>query len=143
MPKGSEAKKKAEAIATELKHRFKARKPDFTPKWSREWVVPDNVLTPANAKVELHVDSKYPENRPSADLEVLQAWDKAHVSAVPIPPLALKAKKVLKTDGTRPWHKFKLKNEIWDKFDKLDYHFDCKIDRTTRRTTKALKVKRW
>jgi hypothetical protein len=137
------AKQKAEAIATELKHRFKAKKPDFTPKWSREWVIPDNVLAPADAAAELQVDSKYPENRPSADITVIQAWDKGSVPGVKIPLVQLKQKKVVKADGTRPSLKFTLDNNIWDKFDQLQYHFNARIDQTTKPTTKPLKVKRW
>ena len=86
MPDDPELKVKAEAIATELKHRFKARKPDFTPKWSREWVIPDNVLQPADVKVEMLVDSKYPADRPKADLEVYLDWNDKDVPAVTIPP---------------------------------------------------------
>jgi hypothetical protein len=147
MPDNSDAVKKAEAIATELKHRFKARKPDFTPKWSRDWVIPDNALQAADAKVEMQVDSKFPENRPHVGIDILQAWDDKPVPAVPIPPLKLQSKKVVKRDSSRPSHKFTLDNRIWDHWSKdghkLEYHFDCKIDQTTRRTQKALKVKRW
>lgn len=138
-----EAKKKAQAIATEMKHRFQARKPDFTPKWSREWVIPDNVLKTAEVKVEMQVDSNFPASRLKADIEVTQAWDGKHVPAVPIPPLALKDKKVLKAAGGRPFHKFTHKNAIWEQFDKLEYNFSCTIDQTTIATAKPLKVKRW
>ena len=136
-------KAKAEAIATELKHRFKVRRPDFTPKWSREWVIPDNVLMPGDVKVQMLVDSTFPENRPAVDISVVRAWDDGAVPNLPIPLLKLSGRKVIKGDGTRPSHKFTCKNAIWDKYDKLKYHFDCKIDQTSKRTAKELKVKRW
>lgn len=134
---------KTEAIATEQKHSFKMLLPDFTPKWSREWVIPDNVLLPDDAKAEMQVDSTYPVNRPQADITVLQEWDSDTVPEVPLPPLKLKDKKVVKADDTRPAHKFTLKNEIWDEYDKLKYHFECQIDQTKKKTTKLLLVKRW
>lgn len=139
----AEAKKKSEAIATELKHRFKARQPDFTPKWSREWVIPDNVLLPAQAKVEMQVKSKFPAKRPKADINVIQAWDKKHVPAVVVPPLKLRNKEVIQKNGTPPSHRFSHNNDIWDQFKKIEYHFECKIDQTTKQTQKALNVKRW
>jgi hypothetical protein len=33
-----------EYVTTEAWHRFNMRKKDFTPQWSHEWVIPDNVL---------------------------------------------------------------------------------------------------
>jgi len=143
MPPDSDKPKKAESIATEIKHRFKARRPDFTPKWSKEWVIPDNVLLPEDAKVEMQVESKFPENRPNADIEVVQTWNDANVPDLPIPPLKLKGAKVVKNDNSVPAIKFVHDNKIWEDFEKLWYHFDCKIDQTTRRTKKSLKVKRW
>ena len=143
MPDDPELKVKAEAIATELKHRFKARKPDFTPKWSREWVIPDNVLQPADVKVEMLVDSKYPADRPKADLEVYLDWNDKDVPAVTIPPLKLQGKKVVKTDGSPPSLKFTRDHDIWHDFDELEYGFTCQIDKTSKDTQKTLKVKRW
>ena len=91
----------------------------------------------------MRVKSTYPENRPKADIDVLQAWDKANVPTVKIPPLKLLNKKVVKTDGAVPKQKFSFENNLWDIFDKIEYHFDCKIDQTVKQTQKFLKVKHW
>ena len=48
--------------STDAKHELKARAPDFTPKWSKEWVLPYNLLKEADADVELVVDSVWPED---------------------------------------------------------------------------------
>ncbi|MHC4417669.1 MAG: hypothetical protein ACYSU6_03670 [Planctomycetota bacterium] len=136
-------KEKAEAIAAELKHLFKARLPNFKLKWSREWVIPDNVLLPDDANTEMQVNCMYPANRPRAKITVLKQWNNGTVPKVKIPALKLENRKVVKDDGKRPSHKLTLENGIWDKYDKLEYHFKCQIDRTKKTTTKALKVKRW
>ena len=141
MPKDN--KTKTEPAATDKRHRFIAKVPDFTPKWSRDWVIPDNVLDKANTEVEMQVDSKYPENRPKADINAIQEWDKGSVPEIKFADLKLKDKKVVEGDSSRPKHKFSLKNKIWDTFDKLDYHFECTIDQTRKQTSKPLKVKRW
>ena len=136
-------KEKAEAIAAELKHLFKAKRPNFKLKWSREWVIPDNVLLPAETETEMQVNCLYPTNRPHAEITVLKQWNNRTVPKVKIPELKLENRKVVKDDGKRPSHKFTSENGIWDKYNKLEYHFRCKIDRTKKTTTKALKVKRW
>ena len=138
-----ESKNKAESAATDNNHRFIAKTPDFTPKWSRDWVIPDNVLDKANIEVEAQVDSKYPENRPKAEITAMQEWDKGSVPEVKLPSLKLKDKKVVDEAGSRPKHKFSHENRIWDTYDKLDYHFECSIDQTKKQTSKPLKVKRW
>jgi hypothetical protein len=132
-----------ESVVTDMTHPFTARKPDFTPVWDRNEVIPDNVLLPGEVKAEMRVDSRYPESRPRAEIEVSQEWDKAAVPEVRLPPLKLSANKVVDSPGARPSHKFTLKNKIWEKYNKLLYHFQCKIDQTTKKTTRALKVKRW
>ncbi len=136
-------KSKFESIATEIKHLFKVKRPDFKAKWAREWVIPENVLQAADAKAEMQVDSTYPEDRPSADIAVALSGDIFDVSGLNIPPLKLAAKKVVKANGARPVIQFGLKHGIWEKYDKLDYHFTATIDNTDRKTEKALKVKRW
>jgi len=138
-----DAKKIAKAIATELKHKFEAKTPKFTPKWSREWVIPDNDLLPNDAKAEMLVNALYPQNRPRAEITILEEWSNDTVPEVRLPELKLQNRKVVKNDGTRPSHKFTLENAIWGKYDKLLYHFECKIDKAKKKTTKALKVKRW
>jgi len=136
--------RKDEAIAAELKHHFKALPPSFTPKWSRDWVIPDNVLLPNKVRAEMLVDTIYPENRPRAEITVLKEWDNnTTVPEVRLPELKLQNKKVVKNDNACPFHKFILKNDIWEKYDKLLYHFECQIDQTKKKTAKALKVKRW
>jgi len=50
---------------------------------------------------------------------------------------------VVARDGKTPGHLFTLDNDLWDKFDKLGYTFECTIDKTTKETAKALEVKRW
>ena len=148
-------KAQAMAIATELKHRFKARKPKFTPEWSRDWVLPDNVLLPKETKVQLKVNSSFPGNRDKADIVVRKAWNEKKMPNFSPPALELKANKVVvAADGKVPAHKFTRTipkpspgavrgHGIWNRYDKLNYHFECRIDNTTKRTAKTIKVKRW
>lgn len=127
--------------STDAKHELKARAPDFTPKWSKEWVLPYNLLKEADADVELVVDSVWPEDRLFASLVVQRAHDGADVEVVPFNKL--KAKKVVNRSDERPVFRFSLRNDIWDPFDKLEYHFTARIDQLEKRTEKPVKVKRW
>jgi len=135
---------KIETAATDQKHVFEMRRPDFTPQWSREWVIPDNVLNKADFTAQMQVDSRFPENRPNAEIAVQQAWDGGNVSKLQVPSLKLQNKVVVtKKDRSRPSQNFSLENNLWDQFDKLEYHFICTIDGTSKQTSKPIKVVHW
>jgi hypothetical protein len=126
---------------TDAQHDLKAKVPDFTPKWSKEAVIPYNVLKEADANVEMVVDAVWPEDRPFVDLVVQKADPEGDVEIVPFNKL--KAKKVVDKGGNRPVFRFSLRNDIWDPYDKLLYHFTARIDQLSKKTAKAVKVKRW
>jgi hypothetical protein len=128
---------------TDSCHGFKLLAPQFDVKWSRDWVVPDNELQPGDAEAELVVDSVTPKNRPTAAIVMQQVWDGGAVPGVNLSPLALRAAQVVAAGGMRPVQLFGFENKIWDRFDKLDYHFDCTIEGVKKSTPAPLKVKRW
>jgi hypothetical protein len=139
-----EADKRPAAKGAKTKHKFKVRTPKFTAKWDREWVIPDNALLKNDAKVKMEVNSTYPSNKPKASISVLQEWDGKITPKVILKPLKLTNNKVvLSKNGEIPSYKFKAVNGLWDKYDKLDYHFECEIVNKKEKTSKALKIKRW
>jgi hypothetical protein len=130
-------------VPSDQRHHLVVLPPDFTPTWSREWVIPDNVLLPGDVVAELVVDAKIPQNRPTAELQVRKAWNSKPVAKVELPKVELKAGKVVKADDKPATLTFSFDHEIWDSYDKLRYHFDAKIAGVKKPTAKPLLVKRW
>ena len=132
-------------VNTDKQHIFKALRPKLIPKWSREWVIPDNDINRNNVSVRMDVECFPPSNRPSADISVLRSWDNNSVEpTVKLGKLKLKDQRVIEeSTGYIPTYKFTLENNIWDNYDKLEYHFECQINNRKIKTDKPLKVKRW
>ena len=102
------------SAATDRRHRFTLLAAKFEAKWSRDWVIPGNVLQPADAEAELLVDSEIPKNRPAVTIKVRTAWNGMPVPELDLSPLKLNAAKVVDPAGIRPTHKFSFDNEIWN-----------------------------
>ncbi|HVU64341.1 MAG TPA: hypothetical protein VHC70_10215, partial [Phycisphaerales bacterium] len=116
--------------------------PDFTPKWDREWVIPDNDLQTADIDAGLLVDSKRPTDADPVPVTVETADPLADL--VQVPDCELRKKKLVDGAGKKPVVRFTLKDHrIWQPFDKLEYHFTATVDATSKRTDKPIKVKRF
>lgn len=134
---------KTVSLATDRRHEFTLLAAKFEAKWSRDWVIPDNVLQTDDADAALVVDCETPRNRPTAAIKVKAAWNGGAVPGVDLSPLKLSAAQVLDSGGIRPVQRFGFENKIWDTFDKLGYHFECVIDGVKCTTPAPLQVKRW
>ncbi|WP_395701187.1 hypothetical protein [Aquabacterium sp.] len=128
---------------TDKEHKFTVLDPQFTLKWSRDWVIPKNVLQPGDVVAEMVVDATIPKNKAKSPLRVTKAWNGKSVAKVEVPEVSLKAGQVVQADGKRPPQQFTLDNEIYDPYDKLRYDFYCTISGVEKKVPKSLLVRRW
>lgn len=129
---------------TDQEHEFIVLDPEFTVKWSREWVIPKNKLLPGDVDAEVLVDATRPKNKAASPVQVRKAWDGKSVPKIDDPQVKLEAGQVvLKSDGKRPKVNFAFENDIYDDHDKLRYHCRCTIRGVEKESPKPLLVKRW
>ena len=117
---------------------------EYELEWSRQHVIPDNVLKTGDVEVRLKLKvTKGSLTGPDANLVILSANEGPALSGGSLPEVKVNGAKLVGAGGKDATFRFEVKHAIWKKFDKLEYHFACFIDELRRRTTKTLKVKRW
>lgn len=116
---------------------------DYELEWSREHVIPENVLKPGDVEALFKLKvTKGSLTGPEANLVILSADDGPSLSC-DTTDVKVSGGKLQGADGKDAQIHFEVKHAIWQKFDKLQYHFGCSIDTIRRQTAKAIKVKRW
>src|SRR5689334_15964443 len=114
-----------ESVAVALAPSSKDEKKDFEVEWSREFVIPDNILKTGDIEAKFNLKSVQGSLGSDAIVSIAGTNKGRRLATDSVLEFKVSGSKLTASDGKDATIRFRIEHGIWRDYNKLEYDFGC------------------